>query len=71
MHKMRTYRFTLFDGAALCIENLSLYRGIFECSKYKEKIHVKCGSELFGPESKGKITLVVRALYGLRNAGNS
>ena len=37
----------------------------------KERVHVKYGSELFGPESKGKIALVVRALYGLRSAGNS
>ena len=37
----------------------------------KERVHVKCGPELFGPESEGKIAVVVRALYGLRSAGNS
>ena len=37
----------------------------------KERVHVKCGPELFGPESKGKIAIVVRALYGLKSAGNS
>lgn len=37
----------------------------------KERVHVKCGPELFGPESEGKIAVVVRALYGLGSAGNS
>jgi hypothetical protein len=37
----------------------------------KEKVHVKCGAELFGPSNAGKIATVVRALYGLRSAGNA
>lgn len=37
----------------------------------KERVHVICGPELFGPESKGKIAVVVRALYGLKSAGNA
>ena len=37
----------------------------------KEKVHVTCGPELFGPESEGQIAVIVRALYGLRSAGNA
>lgn len=37
----------------------------------KERFHVKCGPELFGPESAGKIAVIVRALYGLKSAGNA
>ena len=37
----------------------------------KERVHVRCGPELFGPESEGKIAVIVRALYGLKSAGNS
>ena len=37
----------------------------------KEKVHVTCGAELFGPESEGRTAIVVRALYGLRSAGNA
>jgi hypothetical protein len=37
----------------------------------KERIHVKCGPELFGPENEGKYATVVRALYGLKMSGNS
>ena len=37
----------------------------------KERVHVKCGPELFGPEGEGKIAIIVRALYGLKNAGNA
>jgi hypothetical protein len=37
----------------------------------KERVHVKCGRELFGPESEGKIAVIVRALYGLKSAGNA
>ena len=37
----------------------------------KEKVHVICGPELFGPEAEGRIAVIVRALYGLRSAGNA
>ena len=37
----------------------------------KERIYVKCGPELYGPENEGKYALVVRALYGLKTSGNS
>lgn len=37
----------------------------------KERVHVKCGPELFGPEAKGKTAVIVRALYGLKSAGNA
>ena len=36
-----------------------------------EKVHVVCGPELFGDENKGKIAVIVRALYGLKSAGAS
>ena len=34
----------------------------------REKIHVKCGPELFGPSNAGRYAVVVRALYGLKSA---
>ena len=37
----------------------------------KEKVHVQCGPELFGPECEGRTAIIVRALYGLRSAGNA
>ena len=37
----------------------------------KEKVHVRVGPELFGTEHEGKIAVIVRALYGLRSAGNA
>ena len=37
----------------------------------KEKVHVICGPELFGPEAAGRVAVIVRALYGLRSAGNA
>ena len=37
----------------------------------RERVHVKCGPELFGPDNEGKIAIVVRALYGLKSAGNA
>ena len=40
-------------------------------AKCAERVHVKCGPELFGPENEGKIAVIVRALYGLKSAGAS
>jgi hypothetical protein len=37
----------------------------------REKVHVKVGPELFGAEHEGKFAVIVRALYGLKSAGNS
>lgn len=37
----------------------------------KEKVHVKVGAELFGPEHRGHTAIIVRALYGLKSAGNA
>ena len=37
----------------------------------KEEVHVICGPDLFGPEATGRIAIIVRALYGLRSAGNA
>ena len=37
----------------------------------KERVHVKCGPELFGPEGEGRIAVIVCALYGLKSAGNA
>ena len=34
----------------------------------RERVHVKVGKELFGPENEGKIAIIVRALYGLKSA---
>ena len=36
-----------------------------------ERIHVKCGPELFGPDNEGKFAVIVRALYGLKTSGHS
>ena len=37
----------------------------------RERVHVTCGPELFGPEAEGRTAVIVRALYGLRSAGKS
>jgi len=37
----------------------------------KERVHVICGPELFGPVNQGKKAVIIRALYGLKTAGNS
>ena len=37
----------------------------------KERVHVVVGDELFGPEHKGETAVIVRALYGLKTAGNA
>ena len=37
----------------------------------KERVHVTVGPELFGPENEGKTAVIVRALYGLKSAGNA
>ena len=37
----------------------------------KEKVHVKVKDELFGPAHQGKTAIIVRALYGLKSAGNA
>lgn len=37
----------------------------------RERVHVRCGPELFGSEHEGKYAVIVRALYGLTSAGNS
>ena len=37
----------------------------------KERVHVKCGPELFGPEGEDRIAAIVCALYGLKSAGNA
>ena len=37
----------------------------------KERVHVICEPELYGPENQGKKAVIVRALYGLKTAGNS
>ena len=37
----------------------------------KERVHITCGPELFGPEAEGRTAIVVRALYGLKSAGNA
>ena len=33
----------------------------------KERVHVTCGAELFGPEGEGKTAVIDRALYGLKS----
>ena len=33
-----------------------------------EKVHVKCGKELFGPEHEEKFAVIARALYGLKGS---
>ena len=37
----------------------------------REKVHVKCGRELFGTEHEGKYAIISRALYGLKTSGAS
>ena len=38
----------------------------------KERVHVTVSDDLlFGSENNGKIAVIVRALYGLKSAGNS
>ena len=37
----------------------------------REKVHVKCGKELFGIEHEGKYAVISRALYGLKTSGAS
>ena len=37
----------------------------------KERVHVVVGPELFGQDHEGKTATVVRALYGLKSAGNA
>ena len=37
----------------------------------REKVHVRCGKELFGPEHEGKYAVIARALYGLKSSGAS
>ena len=37
----------------------------------KEKVHVTVGPELFGAEYEGSTAVIVRALYGLKSAGNA
>ena len=37
----------------------------------REKVHVKCGKELFGPEHEGKYAVIAWALYGLKSSGAS
>jgi len=37
----------------------------------KERVHVTIKDNIFGPENKGKTAVIVRALYGLKSAGNS
>lgn len=34
----------------------------------REKVHVRVGPELFGPENAGKYAVIGRALYGLKTA---
>ena len=40
-------------------------------AKCRERVHVKCGAELFGQEHKGKWAVICRALYGLKTSGAS
>ena len=37
----------------------------------KERVHITCGPELFGPDAEGRTAIIVRALYGLKTAGNA
>ena len=37
----------------------------------REKVHVKCGKELFGVENEGKYAVVARTLYSLKSSGVS
>ena len=38
-------------------------------AKCRERVHVRCGMELFGYEHKGEIAVICRALYGLKTSG--
>ena len=40
-------------------------------AKCRERVHVRCGAELFGQEHKGKLAVICRALYGLKTSGAS
>ena len=40
-------------------------------AKCRERVHVRCGAELFGEEHKGKLAVICRALYGLKTSGSS
>ena len=40
-------------------------------AKCRERVHVRCGAELFGEEHKGKFAVICRALYGLKTSGAS
>ena len=40
-------------------------------AKCRERVHVKCGAELFGQEHTGKLAVICRALYGLKTSGAS
>ena len=37
----------------------------------KEQVHVTVGPELFGQDKAGRTAIIVRALYGLKSAGNA
>ena len=37
----------------------------------KERVHVVVGPELFGQDHSGETAVIVRALYGLKSAGNA
>ena len=38
-------------------------------AKPRERVHVTAGPELYGPSCKGRIVVIVRALYGLKSSG--
>ena len=40
-------------------------------AKFRERVHVRCGPELFGQEHAGKLVVIVRALDGLKTSGAS
>ena len=40
-------------------------------AKCRERVHARCGPELFGQEHTGKIAVIVRALYRLKTSGVS
>ena len=40
-------------------------------AKCRERVHVRCGAELFGQEHEGKWAVICRALYGLKTSGAS
>ena len=40
-------------------------------AKCRERVHVRCGAELFGQEHSGKMAVICRALYGLKTSGAS